>query len=178
MLSWRGNEPEGRLRETAPEGSFGRHSERATQTSPKSGPSSSWLPRRQAERRTATSSTRSTPRLDAPPTRQAEAGRQRPRVRPWVVGSMRTIESSSGRPLVITRVLVVVVRVYQRLISPLFPASCRYTPTCSEYARQALLSHGLLRGTWLAVRRVLRCHPWADGGVDPVPGGANQSVQS
>ena len=65
--------------------------------------------------------------------------------------------------------LVLLVRAYQRLVSPLFPASCRYTPTCSEYAARALAKHGLLRGLWLAGARVLRCNPWSDGGVDPVP---------
>ena len=65
--------------------------------------------------------------------------------------------------------LVVLVRAYQRLVSPLFPATCRYSPSCSEYAAQALLRHGLARGLWLSARRVLRCNPWSQGGVDPVP---------
>ena len=69
----------------------------------------------------------------------------------------------------VTSVLVVLVRAYQRLVSPLLPASCRYTPTCSEYAAQALARHGLLRGVWLAAGRLLRCNPWSDGGEDPVP---------
>lgn len=69
----------------------------------------------------------------------------------------------------VTSVLVVLVRAYQRLVSPLFPASCRYIPTCSEYAALALARHGLLRGVWLAAGRLLRCNPWSEGGEDPVP---------
>jgi putative membrane protein insertion efficiency factor len=58
---------------------------------------------------------------------------------------------------------------YQRLVSPLLPAACRFAPTCSEYARQAVLEHGLARGAWLAVRRLGRCHPFNPGGYDPPP---------
>lgn len=58
---------------------------------------------------------------------------------------------------------------YQRCISPFTPPSCRFTPSCSEYARQAIVKHGPLRGTWLAIRRLLRCHPWGGSGYDPVP---------
>ena len=66
-------------------------------------------------------------------------------------------------------VLVVPVVFYQKIISPLTPPSCRFTPTCSEYARQALLKHGPVKGLYLAVRRLLRCHPWGGSGYDPVP---------
>lgn len=65
--------------------------------------------------------------------------------------------------------LLAVVRFYQLGISPLFGPSCRYAPTCSEYAREALVVHGAGRGSWLALRRVLRCHPFHAGGYDPVP---------
>ena len=58
---------------------------------------------------------------------------------------------------------------YQRCISPFTPSSCRFTPTCSEYARQALAKHGPFKGLWLALRRILRCHPWGGSGYDPVP---------
>ena len=58
---------------------------------------------------------------------------------------------------------------YQRCVSPFTPPSCRFTPTCSEYARQALAKYGPFKGTWLAVRRILRCHPWGGSGYDPVP---------
>lgn len=65
--------------------------------------------------------------------------------------------------------LVLVVRAYQVVLSPLLPAACRYHPTCSNYAIEALEKHGALRGSWLAVRRIARCHPFRPGGYDPVP---------
>ncbi len=58
---------------------------------------------------------------------------------------------------------------YQHLVSPLTPPTCRYYPSCSQYAVIAIRRHGALRGTWLAGRRLLRCHPWTPGGVDDVP---------
>jgi uncharacterized protein len=85
------------------------------------------------------------------------------------IANMALREVASRRPLIVVDLLVLLVRAYQRLVSPLFPASCRYIPSCSEYAAQALRRHGVLRGSWLAVRRVLRCNPWARGGDDPVP---------
>jgi putative membrane protein insertion efficiency factor len=66
-------------------------------------------------------------------------------------------------------VLVLLVRGYQVALSPLLPPSCRYYPSCSEYAIEALQKHGALRGSWLAVRRIARCHPFRPGGYDPVP---------
>lgn len=65
--------------------------------------------------------------------------------------------------------LVLPIRFYQIAISPLLGPSCRFTPTCSEYARQAILKHGPFKGLYLAVRRLLRCHPWGGSGYDPVP---------
>jgi len=65
--------------------------------------------------------------------------------------------------------LILLVRVYQLWISPLFPAACRYYPTCSAYAIQALERYGAAKGMWLAVRRIGRCHPFHPGGYDPVP---------
>lgn len=61
------------------------------------------------------------------------------------------------------------IRGYQLLISPVLPPSCRFTPTCSAYAMEAVARHGALAGSWLAVRRICRCHPWNEGGYDPVP---------
>jgi uncharacterized protein len=66
-------------------------------------------------------------------------------------------------------ILVLMVRGYQVALSPLLPSSCRYYPSCSAYAIEALQRHGALRGTWLAVRRIARCHPFRPGGYDPVP---------
>jgi putative membrane protein insertion efficiency factor len=67
------------------------------------------------------------------------------------------------------RVLLVMIRAYQLLLSPLFAGSCRFLPSCSEYATDAVRHHGALRGSWLAARRLSRCHPWGDAGADPVP---------
>lgn len=61
------------------------------------------------------------------------------------------------------------VHIYRLCISPLFPPSCRYTPTCSAYALEALRRHGPFKGSWLALKRILRCHPWGGCGYDPVP---------
>lgn len=63
----------------------------------------------------------------------------------------------------------IVVRAYQLFVRPLLPAACRFEPSCSEYGRQVLIAQGLLRGGWLAVRRIARCHPWHSGGYDPPP---------
>ncbi|MDQ8153148.1 MAG: membrane protein insertion efficiency factor YidD [Gemmatimonadota bacterium] len=65
--------------------------------------------------------------------------------------------------------LVLFVRAYQVVLSPMLPASCRYYPTCSHYAIEALEKHGALRGGWLALKRIARCHPFRPGGYDPVP---------
>lgn len=65
--------------------------------------------------------------------------------------------------------LIGFLRAYRLLISPLYGQVCRYHPSCSAYALDAVTTHGSLRGTWLAVRRLARCHPWAAGGYDPVP---------
>lgn len=65
--------------------------------------------------------------------------------------------------------LIALIHGYRLLISPLFPPSCRFQPTCSQYALEAIAQHGALRGSWLATRRILRCHPFHPGGYDPVP---------
>lgn len=66
-------------------------------------------------------------------------------------------------------VLAALIRVYQWTLSPLLGATCRFHPTCSHYALEALRSHGTLRGSWLTLKRIGRCHPWHPGGIDPVP---------
>ena len=67
-----------------------------------------------------------------------------------------------------SRVLLAFIAIYQRVVSPFLPRSCRYYPTCSAYATDAIRKYGALRGSYLAVRRLLRCHPWHPGGYDPV----------
>jgi len=67
------------------------------------------------------------------------------------------------------RVALLLLRFYKLAISPMLPSSCRFTPTCSEYAYQAIEKYGVLRGSWLGLRRLSRCHPWHAGGYDPVP---------
>lgn len=64
---------------------------------------------------------------------------------------------------------LLLIRFYQAAISPYTPASCRYTPTCSSYSLEALQTHGLAKGGWLAVKRIFSCHPWGGHGFDPVP---------
>lgn len=66
-------------------------------------------------------------------------------------------------------IAIFLIRGYQWLLSPLLGNNCRFHPTCSEYAIEALRTHGFGRGTWLALRRIGRCHPWGDAGHDPVP---------
>lgn len=70
-----------------------------------------------------------------------------------------------------SQIMVGIIATYQKLVSPLLGANCRYQPTCSTYARQAIERFGLIRGGWLALRRLGRCHPFHAGGYDPVPGG-------
>lgn len=65
--------------------------------------------------------------------------------------------------------LIAPIRFYQRFISPLFPPVCRFTPTCSQYAVEAIRKHGPFKGLWLAIKRIVRCNPWGDSGYDPVP---------
>lgn len=71
----------------------------------------------------------------------------------------------------VSRILVALIGLYRRRVSPLFPRSCRYEPTCSAYALEAIQVHGAIRGVALGLRRIARCHPWAPGGIDRVPAG-------
>lgn len=66
-------------------------------------------------------------------------------------------------------ILIGLVKFYRNFISPLTPASCRYTPTCSQYTLQALQRHGAFRGSWLGIKRIASCNPWGGSGYDPVP---------
>jgi putative membrane protein insertion efficiency factor len=68
-----------------------------------------------------------------------------------------------------TRLMLLVIRAYRYLLSPWWGNQCRFDPTCSEYAMRAIEEHGALRGSWLALRRLTKCHPWHRGGFDPVP---------
>lgn len=86
-------------------------------------------------------------------------------------GLMRTIVSRS--PL--AWVLIGFVRVWRAIISPLYGEVCKFYPSCSSYGLTALETHGALRGSWLIVRRLVRCHPWSLGGYDPVPGSAEHA---
>ena len=67
------------------------------------------------------------------------------------------------------QVILALIRFYRRFISPALPPSCRFTPTCSEYSYEAIQRYGPLKGGWLGLRRIARCHPWNAGGYDPVP---------
>ena len=64
---------------------------------------------------------------------------------------------------------LVIIRIYQTLISPLLPSTCRFSPTCSEHSKQSLIKHGLIKGSLLSVKRILKCNPWGGNGYDPVP---------
>ena len=67
------------------------------------------------------------------------------------------------------KVIILLIRGYQNFISPLFPRTCRFTPTCSAYFIQAVEKYGAIKGRYLGIKRILRCHPWNPGGYDPVP---------
>lgn len=77
--------------------------------------------------------------------------------------------SAGGRPGPLVAMLLPVLRFYRGWISPAMPPSCRFSPSCSAYAIEALTVHGVVRGSWWTARRLLRCGPWHPGGVDPVP---------
>jgi putative membrane protein insertion efficiency factor len=77
--------------------------------------------------------------------------------------------SFRGMGTLVRTILVLPIRLYQRLISPVLPHRCRFYPSCSEYAREAILRYGPFKGGWLALRRLFRCGPWHPGGYDPVP---------
>lgn len=74
-----------------------------------------------------------------------------------------------GMQKLVRKIFTVPILIYQYTISPLFPSSCRFTPTCSQYAKGAILNHGIVKGGWLAIKRISKCHPWGKSGYDPVP---------
>jgi len=78
---------------------------------------------------------------------------------------------------VIGRLLLGILALYKRLLSPLLPVACRFTPTCSQYAAEAIREHGSLRGSWLAVRRLARCQPFCTPGHDPVPARRARTIE-
>ena len=70
---------------------------------------------------------------------------------------------------VFTQLFILIIRIYQRAISPLFPSTCRFTPSCSAYGIEALRKYGAVKGGWLTLKRILSCHPFGKSGYDPVP---------
>ncbi len=70
---------------------------------------------------------------------------------------------------ILSQLLLLPIYLYRNCISPLLPPTCRYTPTCSQYAIEAIKKHGPFKGLWLTVKRICRCHPWGGSGYDPVP---------
>ena len=85
---------------------------------------------------------------------------------------MNTPSPKLRGPSAFQRAVLMLLRAYKKFVSPLLPPACRFQPTCSEYAAEAVQYHGVLKGSWLALRRLLRCHPFHRGGFDPVPSAA------
>ena len=75
------------------------------------------------------------------------------------------------------KIFILLIRFYQKFISPLFPAKCRYYPTCSQYTLEAVKEHGAIKGTYLGIKRILKCHPFHEGGYDPVPKKENKNSE-
>ncbi|HFC92933.1 MAG TPA: membrane protein insertion efficiency factor YidD [Leucothrix mucor] len=67
------------------------------------------------------------------------------------------------------KILMMIIRGYQLFLSPMLGSHCRYAPSCSHYTHQAIAQYGAIKGAWMGLKRILRCHPWAEGGYDPVP---------
>ena len=106
---------------------------------------------------------------EASPEARAEASPEACAIANAADNSKNAPQSCSLARRVATAPLVLLVRFYQICISPLKPSCCRFTPTCSQYALEALRKYGVFKGTWLAIKRILRCHPWGGSGYDPVP---------
>ena len=75
------------------------------------------------------------------------------------------------------KIFILFIRFYQKFISPLFPAKCRYYPTCSQYTLEAIQEYGAIKGTYLGIKRILRCHPFHEGGYDQVPKRKNKNSE-
>ena len=75
------------------------------------------------------------------------------------------------------KILILLIRFYQKFISPMFPAKCRFYPTCSQYTLEAVKEHGAIKGTYLGIKRILKCHPFHEGGYDPVPKKENKNSE-
>ena len=75
------------------------------------------------------------------------------------------------------KILILLIRFYQKFISPMFPAKCRFYPTCSQYTLEAVKEHGAIKGTYLGIKRILKCHPFHEGGYDPVPKKGNKNSE-
>ena len=68
----------------------------------------------------------------------------------------------------IRKIFIIPIILYQKIVSPLFPSSCRFTPTCSEYTKQAIIKYGFFKGSFLGIKRISKCHPWGKSGYDPI----------
>ena len=73
------------------------------------------------------------------------------------------------------KILLLIIRGYQLILSPMLGSNCRYYPTCSCYTHTAIEKYGAIKGSWLGIKRISRCHPWAEGGIDLVPGTENKN---
>ncbi len=84
--------------------------------------------------------------------------------------SHATTRASAGNwHMLPARLLIALIKLYRLILSPWIGNQCRFYPSCSHYAEQAITTHGALRGAWMTLRRLIRCHPWHEGGCDPVP---------
>ena len=93
------------------------------------------------------------------------------------LGTLRTISAlRSGLRWLLMKVMIGSVKVYQYTLSPLLGPRCRFWPSCSSYAIEAIQVHGPMKGGWMAVRRIVKCHPGNPGGMDPVPGGRSEQL--
>lgn len=112
------------------------------------------------------------PALETPPASGTEPG-PKPSAAPAAGAAPRLFPVPRSLPgwllAPLTWSLIALVRGYQKFISPGLPPSCRFAPSCSQYTLEALQRHGAIKGAWLGVRRLVRCHPWHPGGYDPVP---------